>query len=85
MHPGGAYKADVIVNGVIKENNSFFPSHWDLDTLISKISEACHNSVKLEPIKNGELMIIGKVSEGFNIKIKIDKYGKILTAYPMLR
>ena len=69
---------------MIKRGKTFFPSHWDAKMLASKISEACHNMVSMENSWKGTLEIIGEVSEGFRISIKLDKKGKILTAYPFI-
>ena len=79
--PGGMYQADICCGGVVKEDKIFFPSHWDADTLLSKINEACHNIVDIEFKGDGILIITGKVQEGFKILVKLNKRGKILTAY----
>ena len=82
--PGGMYKADICCGGIVKERKTFFPSHWDADTLLSKLSEACHNAYKITPKSKGIIEIRGIVEEGFEIVIRLNKRGKTLTAYPDL-
>jgi hypothetical protein len=81
---GGMYKAKLIVNGVTKKVNTFFPSEWGLDKLLSKISESCHNLVDSYVTHDGITVLTGKVSEGFYIITKVDKRGRLVTAYPVL-
>ena len=80
---GGMYKADIWVYKGYKEAKTFFPSHWNLDTLLSKIKEACHNLESIESsLSDGTIHLVGQVKEGFYINVKLSPNGKILTIYP---
>lgn len=81
---GGMYEATLNYGGVVKKGKTFFPSHWDARMLASKISEACHNVINVKPLRKGGMYILGEVSDGFRIVIKLDLNGKILTIYPTM-
>lgn len=79
----GTYEAGLHFGGLFKNGKTFFPSHWDCETLLNKISEACHNADQIIERGRGILEIKGSVEEGFDILIRLNKRGKILTAYPI--
>ena len=80
--PGGMYKARIQCAGFVKEDKTFFPSHWDAETLLSKINEACHNIKDIKYKDDGTIVIVGAIKEGFEIVVKIGKNGCIETIYP---
>ena len=79
---GGMYEATLHYGGITKKGKTFFPNHWDAKMLASKISEACYNAREIIARSDGVLKITGLVEEGFEIIVKIDKRGNIVTAYP---
>lgn len=81
---GGMYRATLNYGGVSKPAKTFFPSHWDAKMLLNKISEACYNATRIDYKWDGTLEIMGVVEEGFQITTRLDKRGKILTAFPDL-
>ena len=81
---GGMYQGDLIFGGLKKDGKTFFPSHWNHEMLLNKISEACHNAYKIILRPKGIIEIRGIVEEGFEIVVKLNKRGKILTVYPAL-
>lgn len=54
----GCFGAYYLVDGM-KKFSIFFPDHWDLQILLSKVREAY-----LNPVEIGDAMLIGKTSEG---------------------
>jgi hypothetical protein len=79
----GAFEAEYTFNSLIKKN-SFFPIHWNEAKVIEKIIEAYKNI-----IHKGNYIIVGKTSEGMEIRIcfgKIPANGKIIvtSVFPIL-
>lgn len=80
---GDFYEAELHFEDIFKKGKTFLPSHWDCEKLIIKISEACHNAREIINKGDGILDIKGIVEEGFEILVRINKRGKILTVYPL--
>jgi hypothetical protein len=85
----GFYEADVIINGITKKSNTFFPQHWTREQVISKILEAYDNFIAegakaYELCKDGKYKIEGLISEGIKIRMYVTKSGHITSAYPIL-
>ncbi|MDF2909377.1 MAG: hypothetical protein K0Q56_257 [Sporolactobacillus laevolacticus] len=78
----GIYKAKVEVNGVPKTSNggtsTFFPKNWDAQKVIDSINIAFDNKVL---IKGNTYS--GKLKNGMEISMYIDKNGKIISAFPV--
>ena len=81
---GGMYIADLHYGGIVKKKKTFFPADWDFRKLTEKITEACNNVTEIKNKSGGIVEITGKVSDGFKIRTRLSKRGKILTTYPFL-
>ncbi|MFT8316914.1 MAG: T7SS effector LXG polymorphic toxin [Sporolactobacillus sp.] len=78
----GVYKAKVEVNGIPKISNggksNLFPKNWDAQKVTNSINEAFENKVL---IKGNTYS--GKLKNGMEINMYIDKSGKIISAFPV--
>jgi hypothetical protein len=86
----GFYEADIIINGVLKKNKTFFPQHWTREKVISKILEAYDDFIvkgakTFELCSDGKYEFEGLTSEGIKIQLYLTKNGQITSAYPLLR
>ncbi|MFW2900160.1 T7SS effector LXG polymorphic toxin [Carnobacterium maltaromaticum] len=79
----GVYTGVVEVNGVLKTSNdgrsSFFPKSWSAQQVIDEINFAYSNKVFDEGSRN---TYIGVARDGTVIKMFIDPFGKIISAFP---
>ncbi len=72
------YQANVISSGIIKkEISTFFPKEWSPRQVVDAIDEAYWNRIHL-----GNNLYVGTLSNGMEIEMRLDKLGRILTAYP---
>jgi Uncharacterized conserved protein len=78
----GVYKAKVEVNGIPKLSNSgtstFFPKNWNAQMVTNSINLAFENKVL---IKGNTYS--GKLENGMEIRMYLDKNGKIISAFPV--
>ena len=73
----GVYRAEVEVNGVRKrEGSTFFPKSWTPQQVVNAINKAYDGREHLQ-----ENLYTGTVN-GVRIMMRLDKNGKISTAYP---
>lgn len=79
----GVYRGQVQVNGIIKSGNggfsTFFPRSMSPQEVVNAINEAYANKVFVEGTQN---KYVGIARNGMHIEMYIDKYGKIISAFP---
>ena len=80
----GLYDGIVEVNGVLKTSNggrtSFFPKTWSAQQVIDEINFAYANKTFVEGSRN---TYTGLSTDGIEIEMFIDSFGKIISAYPV--
>jgi hypothetical protein len=85
----GAYKADLIVNGVKIPGKTFFPVTWSRKQVMDAIVEAYDNfkatGAKGLKSPDGKWVIQGITKEGIKIEMCITENALVKTAYPILR
>lgn len=84
----GEYMADVIWNGTITPEKTFFPKQWTRKQVLESIIEAYDDFIAsgLEPTLtlDGKYCIAGKSKSGLKIEMWIDQKANVTTAYPSL-
>lgn len=83
MGVGGAYKADVIINGVA-DTKTFFPVEWSREKVLKKIIEVVEKPQGVKIELDLTKIFTGFTSEGIEIKVKIGANGSLLTAFPVI-
>jgi vacuolar-type H+-ATPase subunit I/STV1 len=87
MKRAGFYTADIIFEGKLFKEKTFFPSNWSQEKVISTIMEAYDNFKSnggTAMIEKGKYRIKGMSQEGITIEMYVTMSGKITTAYPIL-
>lgn len=78
--------ADLIWNGTISPQKTYFPKYWTGEKVLESITEAYENFIKsggkLELQLGGKYCITGTSKCGLKIEMWITQKGKVLTAYP---
>jgi hypothetical protein len=78
----GVYKANVVIEGVLKkEQSSFFPKDWTPEQVERAILEAYENG---KPKPGLPWIIEGTATDGMTIEIRTQG-GRIRTAYPVYK
>ena len=75
----GVYGAEVMVDGKLKYS-TFFPDNWTPKQVLDAIDEAFHNGVK-----NALNQLEYTLESGMKMVVNLDKNGKIISAYPLLK
>jgi hypothetical protein len=85
----GCYLADILVDGKIIRDKTFFPKKWAREKVISKIAEAYNNFLKSGATNftehGGKYIVEGITNEGIKIRMHITKNGVITSAYPLIK
>lgn len=89
MHDSGFYQADILVNGRLFKDKTFFPAHWSRNKVVNTIYEAYDNFVK-SGVKavlkgNGKYEIKSVTKDGIDIIMYVTKKGLITSAYPIIK
>lgn len=75
--------SDVLCDGYLEPNKTFFPTSWTREQVISKIAEAARNPIQQLEIQGSKGILYGQTSEGIVIRIIMDtQSGNYITAYP---
>jgi len=78
--------SDVLCDGHIEPNKTFFPTSWSREKIILKIGESIHNLIKPPMVEGTKGVLFGQTSEGIIIRTIVDiKSGNYITAYPDAR
>lgn len=78
--------SDVLCDGHLEADKTFFPSSWSREKVISKIAEALKNLTDSPRIEGSKGILLGQTSEGIIVKVVVDiKSGNYVTAYPDAR
>lgn len=78
--------ADVLCDGHLEADKTFFPTSWSREKVISKIAEALKNLTDPPRIEGSKGILFGQTSEGIIIKVVVDiKSGNYVSAYPDAR
>lgn len=83
----GCYGGEVWYDGQrIHKDKTFFPSHWTREQVLDKVIEALQNVKSItQKNSNSNFEVRGLTSEKIEIEMIINKNGKILTAYPLVK
>jgi hypothetical protein len=72
--PAGSFTADVLIDGVLFEGKSYFPSSWSYETNITKIFESLKNLSETSILQpNGRWILEGYTQEGIKIQTILEK------------
>lgn len=75
--------SDVLCDGHLEPDKTFFPISWSREKVISKIAESVQNLDKPPAIEGTKCILLGRTSEGIIIRTIVDiKSGNYITAYP---
>jgi len=75
--------SDVLCDGHLEPDKTFFPTSWSREKVISKIAEAARNPIQQLEIEGSKGVLFGQTSEGIVIRIIMDiKSENYITAYP---
>lgn len=79
----GLVISDVLCEGHLEADKTFFPTSWSRDQVISKIAESVRNPMKQLETESSKGILYGQTSEGIVIRTVIDlESGNYITAYP---
>ncbi|HRN77924.1 MAG TPA: EndoU domain-containing protein [Candidatus Dependentiae bacterium] len=88
-HESGFYKADILVNGKLLKDKTFFPSHWTREQVLDAICQVYDSFVKNIPKeimeKGGKYVIEASFTDGVKIRMFMTENGLITSAYPILK
>ena len=78
----GVYQAMVEIGGKAKKTPStFFPKSWSPEKIVESIEDVYFNPTRVDNIKK----MYDGVVDGVNIRLFLDEYGKIVSAFPMIK
>ena len=78
----GVYQAMVEIGGKVKKTPStFFPKSWSPEKIVESIEDVYFNPTRVDNIKK----MYDGVVDGVNIRLFLDEYGKIVSAFPMIK
>lgn len=78
----GVILADVLCDGHIERDKTFFPSAWSNKTVLKKIAQALGAPVEPAIVDRGGIVVFGKTAEGIILKIVLNVEGSVVTAFP---
>jgi len=82
----GVMIADVLCDGHLEPNKTFFPPSWNRSEVVKKLGEAAQNPTRPVFISGTRITAYGKTSEGIIVRLIADiRSGNYITAYPDAR
>ena len=81
---GMVYVKQLMIEGIIIEDKTFFPPQWTRKIVIDKIIEACLH-VESDVMQGSTRVIEGITKEGMRIRIVISPDKQIISAYPFIK
>ena len=77
----GVYEAIVEIGGKTKKSPStFFPKSWSPEKIIDAIQDLYFNPTEVDTIRK----MYDGVVDGVNIRLFLNEYGKIISAFPVM-
>lgn len=89
MHDSGFYQADILVNGRLFKDKTFFPAHWSREKVVGIICEAYDNFIKdgakFIEVPGGKYRIDSYIQNGIDIRMFMTENGLVTSAYPIFK
>ena len=76
----GVYEAIVEIGGKKFKPSTFFPKTWSPEKIVEAIEDVYFNPTRVDNIKK----MYDGVVDGVNIRLFLDEYGKIISAFPVM-
>ena len=76
----GVYEAIVEIGGKKVKPSTFFPKSWSPEKIVEAIEEVYFNPTGVDTIRK----MYDGVVDGVNIRLFLDEYGKIISAFPVM-